>query len=40
MADDMLRVLAHEDNLDALSQLFSQAPEESESNRFFGDFFI
>lgn len=39
-ADDILCVLGKESSLDALSSLFSQAPETKEAPRFFGDFFI
>ncbi len=40
MADDILCVLGQEDDLEPLSQLFSEAPEKREAPRFFGDFFI
>ncbi|MGL4937892.1 potassium/proton antiporter [Shewanella sp.] len=39
-AGDILCVLGQEHSLDALSQLFSQAPEMEDLPRFFGDFFI
>ncbi|MBF9001851.1 MULTISPECIES: potassium/proton antiporter [Vibrio] len=37
---DTLCVLAQEKDLEALSQLFSEAPEKSSLARFFGDFFL
>ncbi|MDO6707878.1 potassium/proton antiporter [Photobacterium sp. 1_MG-2023] len=37
---DTLCVLAQEKDLEALSQLFSEAPEKAELVRFFGDFFL
>ncbi|KDM92182.1 potassium/proton antiporter [Photobacterium galatheae] len=37
---DILCVLAQEKDLEALSQLFSEAPEKTELVRFFGDFFL
>ncbi|MBV7263808.1 potassium/proton antiporter [Photobacterium sp. WH24] len=37
---DTLCVLAQEKDLEALSQLFSEAPEKAELARFFGDFFL
>ena len=39
-AGDILCVLGQEKSLEALSNLFSQAPENKEVQRFFGDFFI
>ncbi len=39
-AGDILCVLGQERSLEALSQLFSQAPETKDIPRFFGDFFI
>ncbi|MGL4748304.1 MAG: TrkA C-terminal domain-containing protein, partial [Shewanella sp.] len=39
-AGDILCVLGQEKSLEALSNLFSQAPETDEVSRFFGDFFI
>lgn len=39
-AGDILCVLGQEKSLEALSNLFSQAPETKEVPRFFGDFFI
>ncbi|QYJ79535.1 potassium/proton antiporter [Shewanella acanthi] len=39
-AGDILCVLGQEQSLEALSQLFSQAPETKDVTRFFGDFFI
>ncbi|MCS6239579.1 potassium/proton antiporter [Shewanella baltica] len=39
-ARDILCVLGQEKSLEALSNLFSQAPENKEVQRFFGDFFI
>lgn len=38
--DDTLCVLAQEKDLDALSLLFSEAPEKASLARFFGDFFL
>ncbi|EGR2916229.1 potassium/proton antiporter [Vibrio parahaemolyticus] len=38
--DDTLCVLAQEKDLDALSLLFSEAPEKASLTRFFGDFFL
>ncbi|MHC6528557.1 potassium/proton antiporter [Vibrio proteolyticus] len=38
--NDVLCVLAQEKDLEALSQLFSEAPEKPELVRFFGDFFL
>lgn len=37
---DTLCVLAQEKDLEALSQLFSEAPEKASLARFFGDFFL
>ncbi|WP_299010002.1 potassium/proton antiporter [uncultured Shewanella sp.] len=39
-AGDVLCVLAHEHDLDALGTLFSEPPVDKELPRFFGDFFI
>ncbi|MDR9826418.1 potassium/proton antiporter [Vibrio sp. FNV 38] len=39
-ANDTLCVLGQDKDLDALSSLFSEAPEEEEKPRFFGDFFL
>ncbi|MFA0442394.1 K+/H+ antiporter [Vibrio sp. 10N.286.49.C2] len=39
-ADDTLCVLAQDKDLDALSALFSDAPEDESLARFFGDFFL
>ncbi|MCL9776418.1 potassium/proton antiporter [Vibrio methylphosphonaticus] len=39
-ASDTLCVLAQDQNLDALSLLFSEAPEDESLARFFGDFFL
>ncbi|MGC9400873.1 potassium/proton antiporter [Vibrio genomosp. F10 str. 9ZC157] len=39
-AEDTLCVLGQDKNLDALSELFSVAPAEDETKRFFGDFFL
>ncbi len=39
-AGDVLCVLAHEQDLDALGTLFSEPPVDKELPRFFGDFFI
>ncbi|KFZ39081.1 potassium/proton antiporter [Shewanella mangrovi] len=39
-AGDTLCVLAKESDLDALSRMFSEAPEKTDSPRFFGDFFM
>lgn len=38
--DDTLCVFAQEKDLDALSLLFSEAPEKASMTRFFGDFFL
>ncbi len=38
--DDTLCVLAQEEDLAALSLLFSEAPEKASLTRFFGDFFL
>ncbi len=38
--DDTLCVFAQEKDLDALSLLFSEAPEPASMTRFFGDFFL
>ncbi|EHK9577547.1 potassium/proton antiporter [Vibrio parahaemolyticus] len=38
--DDTLCVFAQEKDLDALSLLFSEAPEKASLTRFFGDFFL
>ncbi|MCA0937783.1 potassium/proton antiporter [Vibrio alginolyticus] len=38
--DDTLCVFAQEKDLDALSLLFSEAPEQESMSRFFGDFFL
>ncbi len=38
--DDTLCVFAQEKDLDALSLLFSEAPEQDSMTRFFGDFFL
>ncbi|MGP8309098.1 potassium/proton antiporter [Vibrio sp. YIC-376] len=38
--NDTLCVFAQEKDLDALSLLFSEAPEKASLNRFFGDFFL
>ena len=37
---DILCVLGHENDLDALGTLFSEAPMQKELPRFFGDFFL
>ncbi|WP_245868436.1 TrkA C-terminal domain-containing protein, partial [Vibrio fujianensis] len=37
---DILCVLGQEKDLQALSQLFSEAPEKASLSRFFGDFFL
>ncbi|MCH1923927.1 potassium/proton antiporter [Shewanella sp. C32] len=39
-AGDTLCVLAKEADLDALSRMFSEAPEKRDATRFFGDFFM
>lgn len=39
-ANDILCVLGQDQDLDSLSELFSEAPEAEEAARFFGDFFL